>query len=156
MACRWRRSRPGAGRWLAYCCAGYHCIFISRGEVDRDALNATWKVLRDGDISLISPEGTRSHDSRMMHAKEGLAFIARQAPDVWLIPCAVTGSQAFSWSSRRSCTTRSYLRYGEPFKFAWPDRPGREVLREMTDEAMAQLVPLLPAEMHGDVRRRRP
>ena len=49
---------------------------------------------QDGDISVISPEGTRSMDGRLQQAKDGLAFVARQAPDAWLIPCAVTGTQA--------------------------------------------------------------
>lgn len=129
----------------------YHVIFVTRGVVDRAALQATWDVLADGDLSAISPEGTRSHDGRLQKAKEGLAFIARHAPDAWLIPCAVTGTPAFSWSLRtlfrRPVVT---LRYGPPFRLLWPERPGRDVLREMTDEAMAQLAQLLPPDMRGD------
>ena len=42
------------------------------------------------------------------------------------------------------------LRFGPAFNLAWPERPDRDVLREMTDEAMVQLAQLLPTEMRGD------
>lgn len=151
-----------ASRWplVGWLLKGYHVIFITRGVVDRAALKATWEVLRDGDISVISPEGTRSQDARLQTAKEGLAFVARQAPDCWLIPTAVTGTPQFKWGFPFINRTRIEIRYGRPFRYRWPrdaegklalpeGREGRERLREMTDEAMAQLAGLLPGEMQG-------
>ncbi len=131
---------------------GYHVIFIARGAVDRDALRATWDVLADGDISVIAPEGTRSPTGQLQAAKEGLAFIARQAPEAWLMPCAVTGTPAFSWSLKNVLRRpRVELTYGRPFKLRWPaTRASREQLAAMTDEAMMQLAALLPAEVRGD------
>lgn len=138
---------PGVGLLLRW----YGVIFITRGAVDRSALKATWQVLAAGDVSVISPEGTRSLDGRLLHAKEGLTFVAREAPEAWLIPCAITGTPAFSWSFRtllhRPVVT---LRFGQPFKLLWPAKASREILREMADEAMAQLAAQLPAEMRGD------
>jgi len=138
---------PVVGKLMSW----YHVIFITRGAVDREALKATWDVLAQGHVCTISPEGTRSHDLRLQRAKEGLAFVAKQAPDAWLIPCAVQGTPAFSWSLRaifhHPVVT---LRFGPPFKLSWPARPDREVLRAMTDEAMVQLAQLLPPEMRGD------
>jgi 1-acyl-sn-glycerol-3-phosphate acyltransferase len=151
-----------ASRWpfVGWLLRWYHVIFIRRGTVDRAALKATWDVLTDGDISVISPEGTRSLDGRLQAAKEGLAFIARQTPDTWLMPCAVVGTPAFSWSLNKVYRRpRVLLTYGRPFRFCWPgdttDHEGkpevsREILREMTDEAMAQLAAILPPEMRGD------
>ena len=129
----------------------YHVIFITRGAVDRAALQATWEVLASGHISTISPEGTRSPDQCLQQAKEGLAFVAKQAPDAWLIPCAVQGTPQFSWSFKALLLPANViLRFGPAFKLLWPERPGREVLREMTDEAMVQLAQLLPTQMRGD------
>jgi 1-acyl-sn-glycerol-3-phosphate acyltransferase len=141
------RSWPVVGWLLQW----YHVIFITRGEVDRDALKATWEVLADGDISVISPEGTRSLDGRLQAAKEGLAFIAKQQPDAWLMPCAVTGTPQFSWKIRYlSRRPRVVLTYGRPFRFRWPEgKVDRDALRQMTDEAMAQLAQWLPEEMRG-------
>ncbi len=143
--------------WLLY---HYRVVYITRGVVDRAALQATWAVLRDGDVSVISPEGTRSQDGRLLTAKEGLAFVARQAPDAWLVPAAVTGTPAFRWRLPFIGRPRATITYGRSFYFKWPraadgsvalpeGRAAREVMREMTDEAMGQLAALLPEEMRG-------
>lgn len=145
-----------AASWplVGFLLRGYHVVFITRGVVDRQALNATWELLADGDISVISPEGTRSPDARLQAAKEGLAFVARRAPDAWWIPCAVTGTPKFRFSVPLLKRTPVQLTYGRPFRILWPtaraEETSREVLREMTDEAMIQLAALLPAAMRGD------
>lgn len=151
-----------ASRWpiVGWLLRWYHVIFITRGTVDRTALNATWEVLADGDISVIAPEGTRSRDGRLQEAREGLAFVAREAPDAWLIPCAVTGTPQFKWKFPLVNRPRAVLTYGRPFRLAWPRNPdgsvalpggraGRKLMHQMTDEAMAELAALLPAEMRG-------
>jgi 1-acyl-sn-glycerol-3-phosphate acyltransferase len=143
-ASRW----PFVGQLLRW----YHVIFITRGVVDRAALQATWDVLTEGDISVISPEGTRSVDGRLQSAKEGLAFIARHNPDAWLMPCAATGTPQFGFTLKQLLRRpRIALTYGPPFRFRWPGpKTDRDTLRAMTDEAMAQLANLLPPEMRGD------
>ena len=143
-----------ASRWpfVGWLLRWYHVIFIKRGVVDRTALRATWDVLANGDISVISPEGTRSKDRHLQHAKEGLAYIARRAPEAWLMPCGVTGTPAFEFKLEKMLQRpHVVITYGRPFRFRWPQgEVGRAVLREMTDEAMAQLAAVLPPEMRGD------
>jgi 1-acyl-sn-glycerol-3-phosphate acyltransferase len=151
-----------ASRWplVGWLLKGYHVIFITRGVVDRAALKATWELLAEGDVSVISPEGTRSPDARLQTAKEGLAFVARQAPDCWLIPAAVTGTPAFKWGFPFVNRTQVRILYGRPFRYRWPrgadgeivlpeGRAGRETLRLMTDDAMGQLAAMLPPDMQG-------
>ncbi|MGZ9274795.1 MAG: lysophospholipid acyltransferase family protein [Nitrospira sp.] len=152
-----------ASRWpvVGWLLKGYHVIFITRGVVDRAALKATWEVLKGGHISVIAPEGTRSPDARLQTAKEGLAFVARQAPDCWLIPAAVTGTPSFHWHFPLVDRPTAVITYGRPFRFKWPrgedaaialpdGRAGRETLREMTDEAMIELAAILPEAMQGE------
>lgn len=145
-----------AASWplIGFLLRGYHVIFITRGAVDRRALNATWDVLAAGGISVISPEGTRSPDGALKTAKEGLAFVGRRAPDAWWMPCAVTGTPRFKFSFPLLNRTPVVLTFGRPFRVQWPtDQPekiSREAMREITDEAMAQLAALLPDKMRGD------
>ncbi len=136
----------------------YHVIFINRGAVDRAALQATWEVLDRGISAVISPEGTRSADGGLQAAKEGLAFIARHNPECWLMPCAVTGTPAFTFTAEAILAPAAdQLTYGRPFRFRWPEgKASRDVLREMTDEAMLQIAAVLPPEMRGGLRRLRP
>jgi 1-acyl-sn-glycerol-3-phosphate acyltransferase len=151
-----------ASRWpfVGLLLKAYHVIFITRGVVDRAALKATWEVLADGDISVISPEGTRSADGKLQSAKEGLAFVARQEPDCWLIPSAVTGTPDFKFKHVLINRPKVTVTYGRPFRFAWPrledgsvavpeGRAGRETLRDMTEDAMQELAALLPEDMRG-------
>lgn len=145
-----------AASWplVGFLLRGYHVIFIMRGVVDRAALSATWQLLSAGDISVISPEGTRSPDGTLKTAKEGLAFVGRRAPDAWWMPCAVTGTPKFKFSIPLLKRTPVVLTFGRPFRVRWPsaqpEKTGRDEMRAMTDEAMAQLAALLPADMRGD------
>jgi len=145
-----------AASWplVGFLLRGYHVIFITRGVVDRQALNATWELLSAGDISVISPEGTRSLDGTLKTAKEGLAFVGRRAPDAWWMPCAVTGTPKFKFSVPLLKRTPIVLTFGRPFRVNWPaaqpEKTSREEMRAITDEAMAQLAALLPADMRGD------
>jgi 1-acyl-sn-glycerol-3-phosphate acyltransferase len=141
------RSWPLVGMLLKW----YHVIFITRGVGDRDAIKATWGVLTDGDIAVISPEGTRSLDGTLQSAKAGLAFIAKQVPEAWLMPCAVTGTPRFSWNIGLLLhRPHIVLTYGDAFRFRWPEgKVERDVLEQMTEEAMAQLAACLPVEMRG-------
>lgn len=151
-----------ASRWpvLGWVLKVYHVIFITRGVVDRAALKATWQVLANGDISIISPEGTRSHDGQMQTAKEGLAYVAQRAPDCWLIPAAVVGTPGFRVQLPFFNRPKSSITVGRPFRFRWPraedgslalpeGRAGREVLRVMTEQAMGELAARLPEAMRG-------
>ena len=141
------RSWPVVGWLLRW----YHVIFITRGQVDRTALQATWDVLAHDEVSVISPEGTRSLDGRLKTAKEGLVFIARAAPDAWLMPCAVMGTPQFSWSRPLIRHAQVTLTYGRPFRIRWPEgKASRELMREITAEIMAQFAAVLPPEMRGD------
>ena len=129
----------------------YHVIYIMRGMVDRTALKATLEEMAAGNVTVISPEGTRSEDGRLQQAREGLAYIARRTPDAWLMPCAVTGTPAFEFKLKNMIRRpRVVITYGRPFRLRWPaGTTSRDVLREMTDEAMAQLAAVLPPEMRG-------
>ena len=144
------RSIPIVGLLLR----GYQVIFIKRGLVDREALSATWKLLADGGVCVMSPEGTRSADARLHAAKDGLAFVGRRAPDAWWLPCAVTGTPQFRVTIPIFRRSPAVVTFGRPFRIRWPaagpEKASREDLRAMTDEAMVQLAALLPLEMRGD------
>ena len=151
-----------AGRWWAGCCAGITSSSSRAARWTGQALKATWEVLADGDISRDLARRHAQPGRPLQQAKEGLAFVARQAPDAWLIPCAVTGTPQFTGGAAdQPAAGRADLWPALPpslaaqrrWRVALPEgRDGRETLREMTDEAMAQLAALLAAR---DARRLR-
>ena len=88
---------------------------------------------------------------RLQRAKEGLAFVAQAAPGAWLIPCAVTGTPAFSWSLKAFLHHPVVtLRFGPAFRVCWPERPDRETAARDDRRGDGPAGALLPPEMHGD------
>jgi 1-acyl-sn-glycerol-3-phosphate acyltransferase len=129
----------------------WRVIPVRREEIDRQALRAAFDVLQAGEVILMAPEGTRSHDIGLQEGKEGIAYIATRsgAP---VLPAAVintAGFPALRFTSRWK-GPGAVLRFGRPFRFN-PEfgRPDRQLLRKMTDEAMFILSNMLPEGLRG-------
>ncbi len=80
------------------------------------------KQVEDGNILLIHPEGTRSHDGRLGKIHEGATFIAMKS-NVPLVPVFIDGAfEIFSryhqfpdtWDKKRKRRRRLVIRYGPP------------------------------------------
>lgn len=80
------------------------------------------KQVEEGNILLVHPEGTRSHDGRLGQIHEGATFIAMKA-NVPLIPVFIDGAfEIFSryhkwpatWDKKRRRRRRLVIHYGPP------------------------------------------
>lgn len=65
---------------------------VRRGQVDRQSIRTALQALAHGEVLVMFPEGTRSHDGRLMPAEPGAALLALRsgAP---VLPMAVAGTQ---------------------------------------------------------------
>jgi 1-acyl-sn-glycerol-3-phosphate acyltransferase len=127
----------------------WEVIPVRREEVDRRAIQKALEVLKAGEIVLVAPEGTRCPSLRI--GKEGIAYLATRsgAP---VIPTAVTQTSGFPTLpfTRRWKGPGAQVRFGRPFRFVSnEERPGKEKMRKMTDEAMFALASLLPFPLRG-------
>ncbi len=135
--------------WIGVFPRIWGAIPVHRGEVDREALRRALAVLQAGELLLVAPEGTRN--PALQRGKEGLAFLASRtgAP---VVPVAVECTEAFPsfWFLRRPPPPGAAIRFGRPFRFR-PElqRPNRELMRQMTDEAMYVLASMLPERRRG-------
>jgi 1-acyl-sn-glycerol-3-phosphate acyltransferase len=97
------------------------------------------RVLAEGNLLGIYPEGTRSPDGRLYRGKTGVARLALEA-QVPVIPCAMINTFEFMppGRTRPSFRVRPGVRYGEPLDFSrYYGMPSdRRALREVTDEIM--------------------
>lgn len=66
---------------------------IIRGEGDRRALSFSERVLKEGGVLAIFPEGTRSRDGKLHPFHRGVALLAMSA-GVPIVPAAISGSNA--------------------------------------------------------------
>ncbi|WP_078546045.1 lysophospholipid acyltransferase family protein [Litchfieldia alkalitelluris] len=67
-----------------------HAFPVKRGMSDRDALRKALKVLKDGNVLGLFPEGTRSKDGKLGKGLAGAGFFALRS-EATVIPCAVIG-----------------------------------------------------------------
>ena len=124
-------------------------IPVRREEVDRRAIQAALDVLHAGELILVAPEATRH--TALQQGKEGIAYLAQRtgAP---VIPVAIQGTPGFP-AFRLASRWRgpgAVVRIGRPFRFHPAiKRPSREMLRQMTDEAMYELASHLPEPLRG-------
>jgi 1-acyl-sn-glycerol-3-phosphate acyltransferase len=127
----------------------YGTFPVRRGEVDRQALRAALKVLREGKVLMAAPEGTRSKTNTLQKGKDGLSYIAVKA-GAPIVPIAIWGQEKFWEQLRKPRRTKVRMVMGKPFIFEPGEgRLTREQLSQMTHEMMYRLAALLPPQYRG-------
>jgi 1-acyl-sn-glycerol-3-phosphate acyltransferase len=112
------------------------------GEASERALTSGLRVLAEGKVLGIYPEGTRSPDGRLYKGRTGVARLALEsrAP---VVPCAMIGTFEFlpSGSFRPQMRIRPGAIFGKPMEFSryYGMETDRAALRAVTDEIMAEI-----------------
>lgn len=139
-------TTPGLKGWISRrFFAGVGQVPIDRGDPDasRAALNTGVRLLRQGALLGIYPEGTRSPDGRLYRGKTGVARMALEA-GVPVIPCVMVNTDRIQPTGRRipRLRPRPGVRFGKPLDFSrYEGMSGdRFVERSMTDEIMYELM----------------
>jgi 1-acyl-sn-glycerol-3-phosphate acyltransferase len=120
---------------------------IDRGDADaaRAALNTGVRVLKEGTLLGIYPEGTRSPDGRLYRGKTGVARLALESGAL-VIPCAMVNTEIIQPPGRLfpKLRPRPGVIFGKPLDFSrYEGMSGdRFVERSMTDEIMYELMQL--------------
>ena len=140
-------TQPGlVGRMKKAFFTGVGQIPIDRsgGSAARDAMDTAVRVLREGNLLGIYPEGTRSPDGRLYKGKTGVARMTLEA-GVPVIPVAMIGTDRVNPIGSRMWRPRKVrIRVGEPLDFSrYAGMVGdRFIERSMTDEIMYALMEL--------------
>jgi 1-acyl-sn-glycerol-3-phosphate acyltransferase len=134
------------GRLTAGFMRGVGTIPVDRGggKASEAALNTGLRVLRDGDLFGIYPEGTRSPDGRLYRGKTGVARLALEsgAP---VVPVAMVGTNIAQPIGKVIPTPmRIGIVVGEPLDFSRYRgmENDRFILRAVTDEIMYAIMRL--------------
>lgn len=69
---------------------GIHAFPVRRGMSDREALRKGLKVLKEGEVLGLFPEGTRSKTGEIGKGLAGAGFFALRS-DAHVVPCAIIG-----------------------------------------------------------------
>jgi 1-acyl-sn-glycerol-3-phosphate acyltransferase len=140
---RWKNPALG---WLL---TVVEAIPLQRGEADIAAIRNGLEALHQGEIIIIAPEGTRSHDGRLQAAHPGVVLLTLHsgAP---LMPIAYYGSENYVGNLKRLKRTDFHMRVGEPFRLETRgEKVNRSMREKMLEEMMVRLANLLPEQYRG-------
>ncbi len=119
-------------KWFAKKC----CVFpVKRGKMDIESIKFALKVLNQGDILTIFPEGTRNGMEKNGKAQNGAAFLAIRT-GIPVIPVGVQGVlKPFH---------KIKLNYGKPLDFSKykTNKPEKDVLDAVSKEIMDNIIML--------------
>ncbi|QWC86748.1 1-acyl-sn-glycerol-3-phosphate acyltransferase [Nocardioidaceae bacterium] len=144
-------TSPGLKGWLQkQFFTGAGQVPIDRGSASaaEGALVSARRILGEGELFGIYPEGTRSHDGNLYRGRTGVARLALEtgAP---VIPVAVLGTDDVAPPGKTfGRVVRPVVRYGRPLDFSRYEgmQDDRYVLRSITDEIMYEIMTLSDQE----------
>ncbi len=128
-------------------------IGIQRGAADVEAFRAARRVLDEGHVLIVFPEGTRSPTGALQEAKEGTTILALRT-GARIVPIGVAGTrrvwprgQRLPHFGRR----RVVLRVGEPFTVSAPGSGAERRAAQVaaTNQIMGRIAALLPPAQRG-------
>ncbi|GAA2667231.1 MULTISPECIES: lysophospholipid acyltransferase family protein [Actinoplanes] len=137
----------GIKGWLSrmfFVGAGTIPVDRSGGEAAQAALDTLLRVLKEGNVAGIYPEGTRSPDGRLYRGKTGVARLAMESGAV-VVPVALLNTDEIQPTGTLIPTVkRVRMRIGKPLDFSRyaGSRGDRFVERAITDEVMFELMAL--------------
>jgi 1-acyl-sn-glycerol-3-phosphate acyltransferase len=140
-------TTPGIKGWFQkkfFSGAGQVPIDRSGAGAAEGALLSAKRILSQGDLFGIYPEGTRSHDGRLYRGKTGVARLALESK-VPVIPVAVVGTDVVAPPGKKfGSFTRPVVRFGKPLDFSRYEglESDRYILRSITDEIMYEIMRL--------------
>jgi 1-acyl-sn-glycerol-3-phosphate acyltransferase len=136
--------------WLA-ANGGVHPV--DRGAADVDAFRLAQRILDEGHVLFVFPEGTRSPDGALGEARDGVALLALRtgAP---IVPLGISGSDRVWPKGQRLPHPggRVTVRIGPPFRPADElptGTPKPAAKRLTTGLIMGRIAALLPARQRG-------
>lgn len=154
----------------------FDTIPVWRGQVDREALKQAQKLLDEGGILGIMPEGgvlpglmeaigagqqvqhvpfaeTGRESARLIPARPGVAYIATRS-NAQVLPIAFLGTEKVAANMSRWRRTKVQMIIGRPFGPLTLDEnvrgaARRQQIKELGDEMMRHLAALMPPENRG-------
>ncbi len=140
-------TTPGIKGWFQkrfFSGAGQVPIDRSSGGAAEGALTAAQRILDEGQIFGIFPEGTRSHDGKLYRGRTGVARLALESKAP-VVPVAVVGTEILAPPGKVfGRFTRPHVKFGRPLDFSRYEgmENDRYILRSVTDEIMYEVMRL--------------
>lgn len=122
---------------------------VRRGEGDRESLRTSERLLAEGNVLMIFPEGHRSGTGKLAKGHPGASYLALRT-GVPIVAVGISGTEnVFKRFNYGPWAPKVTLRYSKPFTLDTGGRRSREGMTEATDTIMRQIAAMLPPEYRG-------
>ncbi|KAF0106979.1 MAG: 1-acyl-sn-glycerol-3-phosphate acyltransferase [Anaerolineaceae bacterium] len=137
-------------RWLG---KRLNFIFVDRFNPDLKAIRQVITRMKQGEVLVITPEGTRSKVGHLIEGKQGVSYLAAKL-GYPILPAGITGSFDPIFFGQLKRLKRPHITVNVGPVFNLPPLPsesqGRdEALEQTTNEIMCRIASLLPEEFRG-------
>ena len=127
------------GRWILTQLGGFP---VTRGTVDRDALQRCLDVVNAGEPLVLYPEGTRLSGPNIGNLFDGVAYVATKS-QVPIIPVGIAGSErAMAKGSKFIRPVKVHLEIGPPIMPPVAldgGRVSRDIMHRVTEELQVEM-----------------
>ena len=137
--------------WINWLGRQLNFIFIDRFNPDLHALREVIGRMKQGQVLVIAPEGTRSRTGALIEGKPGVSYLTAKA-GFPIIPVAITGTEDKVILANLKRFKRSYITVTGGPTFTLPPLPTKDrdhALGQYTDEIMCQIAAILPERYRG-------
>ena len=153
---RWDVFIPVAEKWeqnplFRFLSKYFNLIFIDRFNPDLKGLRKIIKLMEDGNILVIAPEGTRSRSATMAEGKPGVSYLAAKLNRP-VVPVGLAGTEDKVIVDNLKHLRRSHILIHAGNSFSLPPLPAKErdaALKHFTDDIMCHIAALLPEKYRG-------
>jgi 1-acyl-sn-glycerol-3-phosphate acyltransferase len=126
---------------------------VDRGAADVNAFRLAQRILDEGHVLFVFPEGTRSPDGSLQEARDGLALLALRTGSP-IVPIGISGSNRVWPKGQKLPHPGGHvtIRIGRPFRPADelpPDTDRRTAKGLTTTMIMERIAALLPPSQRG-------
>ena len=127
---------------------------VKRFSADLGALREAERLLKDGEVLGMFPEGHRSEKSELIDAHHGTALLALRSNSL-VLPVAITGSEQFrsGWSVFFK-RPKVKVVFGHPFQLNHEGRITRKAVEAASLRIMYEIAAQLPEKYRGVYRER--
>jgi 1-acyl-sn-glycerol-3-phosphate acyltransferase len=129
----------------------FNFIFIDRFNPDIKTLRKVISLMKENNILVIAPEGTRSRTGSLIEAKPGASYLATKL-DRPIVPVGITGTEDQALLGNLKKLRRGSIVVTAGPSFTLPPLPKEnrdEALKQYTDEIMCHIAALLPEKYRG-------
>ncbi len=143
---KWQKM--GIMRWLG---KRLNFLFVDRFNPDLRAIREVMTRMKQGEVLVITPEGTRSKVGHLIEGKPGVSYLATKL-GYPILPVAISGTfdPLFFGQLKRLKRPRVVVSIGPAFLLPPLPNQGRdEALQRYTDDIMCRIALMMPEELRG-------